>query len=162
MPQAGSPEWEYLSDINVTVSIGSNVLYSGPYTSLTPAALQMDFKGMSYGRQYIYTVTLSRPLTATTPPLAVSVPWQFVCDVQPTANNALPESKPLTALLILLPISAALLGFSLFFAITRKQTPVFTVWDTVVAWCKDRLLGPLTEKVKTFKPFPPKDKDRDD
>lgn len=140
LPAKGTPAWNYLSEIHVTVSSVSDVIYSGPYTDMTAAALQMQFDKLAYGRYYTYTITLSRDLTAKAEYTATSVPWEFTAETVPAAQNALPGEKPLIWLLILLPLSAVAVGFSLYWAVVKKRRRIFTVWDT--------LIGGLLQKIK--------------
>lgn len=155
LPAQGTPAWEYLSDIHITVSNGQETLYSGPYTGITTEALKMQFAQTTYGRSYTYTITMSRPLMATAAYTAVSVPWTFVSTAHAAADSALPDEKPLTWLLILLPLSAAMVGFSFYWAMVRPDRRIFAVWDTLAARIRPRKPDINTDFEATDEPAEP-------
>ncbi len=133
LPAKGTPAWEYLSEITVTVSSEGKVLYTGAYTDITAETLGMQFEQMAYGRSHVYTVTLSRPLTAKATYADVSVPWEFSVNALAAANSPLRDTQSLDWLLILLPLSAIAVGFSLYWAVSRRNPRIFSVWNDLTA-----------------------------
>ncbi len=119
LPKAGTPEFEYLSKLDITVAFEGKVLYSGPYTALTAEALAIAHTGMTYGAEHRYTISLFCPFDHTEK-AAATVEWDF--DSQYSDGMAPPpaESQPVV-LLIVLTVSAAALILCIFWAAKRNQ-----------------------------------------
>ena len=120
LPQQDTPEWQYLSDILVSVKNGEQEIFNGRYTELTPDKLSVSLPDMFYGSRYTLKLTLSRPFTSVVGYTPITVPWTFSCEETPIAASALPPIQPLTWLIILLVVSIVVVGFSIYWLTTRR------------------------------------------
>lgn len=119
-PEKGTAAWQYLSQLELSIRDGDQVLYSGPYTELTTDALSIDIDGMSYGGQKSYTITLSCPFDAAVATEEAAVTWSFAYAIsEAMVPPAAPQKQIL--LLLLLPLSAAAVAFSGYWVMTRKR-----------------------------------------
>ena len=130
-PEAGTPAYQYLSEIKITVMQGDTLLYDGPYTELRAAVLAMRWQQLPSDRSFSYTVTLSRPFTSTTPVVDAMVDWQWSASLFPITRNPLQTAQNNGWLLVVLAASAVAVGFSLYWAIVRRPRRMFTIWDTM-------------------------------
>lgn len=149
LPEKNTAAWQYLSQLHITVMADSRLLYSGPYTGITAAALKMDYADMGYSRRVDYAVVISRSFDAQGAVVPVSVPWNFTCAIRniPSDQPAEPRS---VGLLIVLFLSAALVIASVYWAVVRRERVFFTVWNTVTVFCRDKVCRPLIARCRIW------------
>lgn len=153
LPQKNTPAWQYLSQLQVDIRKGDETLFSGAYTDLPQALEKLTLTNMPYRRTQTYTLFISRDFLAQGAAVAVDIPWTFSCtlaDVSKGGNGR----RVIWWLLILLPLSALLVGMSVYCHVVKKDRRVFTVWNGVAANIKvfwDTKCVPILDKIKVQK-----------
>lgn len=132
-PAHDTPAYQYLSEINVTVVQGDEVLYDGAYTALLASHLSLYWPQLANEREHTYTITLSRPFSATAAVVDVPVTWEWETAFFPVNENPLKGIPQSGWLIILLCVSAVAVGFSFYWAVVRRPRRIFTVWDKVAS-----------------------------
>ena len=131
LPEADTPAYRYLSEINVTIMQDTTVLFDGPYTTLNAGAVGWQWPQIPNRRQFVYTIILSRPFSSTVRTVETAVQWEWETALFPIQENPLRGIPTAGWLLIVLALSAVAVGFSAYWAIVRRPCRMFTVWDTV-------------------------------
>ncbi len=124
LPEKDTPAYRYLSEIHVTVMQDATLLYEGPYTQLQASALAWRWQQLPNDRQFVYTITLSRPFSSTVQTAEIAVPWQWETSLPPMAQNPLRGVQTTGWLLIVLAVSAVLVGVSAYWAIAHRPSGV--------------------------------------
>ncbi len=117
-PKEGTEGFDYLSQLQITVSAGSEVLYSGPYTKLTADSLKIDHEGMSYGAEHSYYIALFCSFGCTATP-GGTVEWDFDTELSDGMAPPPAEQQPIL-LLVMLGVSAAAVIACIFWAAKRR------------------------------------------
>jgi len=133
LPAQDTPAYQYLSEIKITVMQDTTLLYDGAYTSLLASSLSFNWPQLPNEREFTYTVTLSRPFSATTPVADAAVVWKWETATFPINENPLKGIPQSGWLIILLCVSAVAVGFSFYWAVIRRPRRIFTFWDTVAS-----------------------------